>query len=224
MKLDKILEVYDTPSPNWRPQFTELTPANKQTVNNRRKSPTHTMIGQGANAYVGTEDVDNFGDVTRISNAADPAHIYLLAIAESLPTYLRNNPYLPIIRKVHQTQRRIDITLERLIPFDTPSIIENESFIERVWNKCLTIPFDGPHPIPTRRSQPIANTFALFLHESAADGDTTHIKDPRLQQVLLWIHSLHTSNWRTTVDIHRHNLMWRPNKYGFQLVITDPLC
>lgn len=221
MKLYKILEIYNDVKKEWNPEWSELTPSNVRHISNKQKRSSHTMLGMGLNAYVGTEDNDNFGDVTRISNPNEATATYLTAIATNLPPVLRNNPYLPIIRRVRQLRTRTDITMERLIPFDTASIVKDNEFFNNTWHKCLTVPPKDPDNITVLF--PLINQFAHHLHLAASRNNMTTIKDPKLQQVLGWIHSLHNTIPGSIIDIHINNLMWRPNKYGFQLVIIDPI-
>lgn len=226
MKILNILETYDDPNDTWdsKKKYTNLPHISQQLIDKARRLPNHKMLGAGVTAYVGTDDNDNFSDVVRLSIKGEPTSVYLTYIYRYLPKELRNNPYLPIVRESKSTRTQTYIKMERLIPFNTPSIISNIDFMKACWDKWFHVPFprafDPTHLIAVIGCANILNTVANR-------GDGREIKDPLLNEALLWINTLKKQLIKigryVGTDIHYGNIMWRPNQHGFQLVIVDPL-
>jgi hypothetical protein len=230
MKILKLLEIYDDPTDTWAQDggtWSAMPPRAKRAVTRIRDRPNHKMLGSGLNAYVGTNDNANFSPVTRIAGEEDSTNVYLEMIATgSIPEELKGNPYLPKVLSIKKPKGIYQITLERLIPFETPSIITKSDFFRSIWKKCLTEPYpdedNNKYDLPTHK-------FATTLQRAAYKPAVcmSLIKDPQLIEVLQWIGSYErkknpiTNNY-FACDIHAGNLMWRPGKYVFQIVIADP--
>jgi hypothetical protein len=93
----KLCEIYDDPADNWLDDDEDTTYLNRDasdTVNNMRAKPNHKYMGSGSFAYVGTDDIDNFGDVHRVARALDSGSLYL----NVLYTHKIENPFLPRVR------------------------------------------------------------------------------------------------------------------------------
>lgn len=116
----------------------------QRTIKAARKTPTHKFIGAGLNAYVGTNDNDNFGPVHRISSKDDGGAIYLQAVAN----LKLNNPFLPKVERIEQGSSdlvQVAIT-ERLIPFDTPAILDNDKLMTMLFQRYF-IPYGTQYDV-----------------------------------------------------------------------------
>lgn len=142
----KLSEIYQTPDDTWdldnEADFIEQSARSAKLVAKQRQDPRHTYLGSGTFAYVGTNDDDNFGDVHRIASADDGGSIYLKYIVDH-PTIM-DNPFFPKVREIAdrspQSKRNYQVTIiERLVPFNTKSIVHNSLLMTAIWNRYFHI-------------------------------------------------------------------------------------
>jgi hypothetical protein len=214
----KLCEIYNDPADTWIGDDEDTTYLNKDaehTVKSMRSKPNHKYLGSGSFAYVGTDDIDNFGDVHRVARTLDSGSQYL----NVLYSHKTENPFLPKIRKVVQNGEAQVTIIERLVPFRTPAILNSIPLMKALWSKYFRIPWD-----PDQRH--VMAAIPMILQVVCEDTDTSItdgvIKDPQLLEAVHIIRQIgHQVNG--AIDMQSSNMMWRMTNYQPQLVFTDPL-
>lgn len=223
----KLSEIYQTPDDTWvsledEGEFMDLSPNASNQIYAHRQHPKHVYLGAGSYAYVGTNDDENFGDVHRISNADDGGSMYLKYLVDH--PEIMDNPFFPKVREVAQrspaSKRNFQTTIvERLVPYDTKSIINNSLLTTAIWNRYVNI----TQNVASRKFYDLKGMAALpyIIAEAVNSGDVRYIKDPRLIEAVHILNKIRDMLDAET-DIHAGNIMWRMAPYQPQLVITDP--
>ena len=212
-----LCEIYDDPEDEWtdpdNQDTTFVNPHTRDIIDQKRTSASHRYMGAGSNAYVGTQDIDNFGDVHRISDRDEGGALFLEALWNT--TSMHNNPYMPRVRSIEHDKTTTIIVSERLIPFDTPSIA-NKRLMTVLLGTCFTPEFHS-----TDNANPY--DFARILFKLAYNNTNyKYIKDPLLLNAIEFINNV-KDEYNAALDIHIGNLMWRMTYPRPQMVIVDPI-
>lgn len=187
----------------------------------KQRSAGRTQIGVGATAYVDTDDVDNFADVTRVADETDPGSLYLRWVSSNLN--LKDNPFVPKVRAIKTEDGLQYTTSERLYPFDDKLFNNNNKMLLiHLWNKYFTIEWDSDDYIHY-------TDFVSAIEAGFHFEDISRFKDPQLKQFVTQVlkfmkdFDAKSQTHKAVADIHAGNLMWRTTQYGPQLVFVDPV-
>lgn len=218
----KLSEIYTLKPTNPRDttldfEINQMTPQLKQRVAQARSEPSHSRVGTGANAYVYKHNTPTDMDyVIRLSDTRDSAARYLKALKERPD--LRKNPYLPRVLKITQLDNAtVSIKVERLVPFDTPELVQNELMLRSILERITSE--DVSHTTPASLSYEIVDIIerGIFYGPNIA-----HITDNELADAVKFIRMIKDTT-KSKADIHIGNIMWRMTGSMPQIVITDPL-
>ena len=196
----KLCELFDDPADTWKDgrsnsQRNAMTPQVIDAVGKARQQHNHKFIGAGLNAYVGTDDADNFGPVQRIANDKDGGSIYLSAIAEAKST----NPFFPKVQSItHDADASVHTAIiERLIPFETESILGSIPLMKSIWESYFTDEWQDAAGYEM-------STCFMVLNDAVYTGNFSEIKDAQLKEALKFIRTLATRH-NLDADIHERN-------------------
>lgn len=214
MKLFEILSNDPDVNPDERKAITRLvkrSPSMTNSVADKRQEHDHAFVGAGSNAYVHKHDNPHSLDyVHRTAAARDACTIYLDYISEH--PELHNNPFFPRVHKKIGEGSHVTHQLERLVPFNTNSIISNEKLLAALCERWFNEVVDETAAVES----------ILYYIEFALYGHTEYIKDKHLLNAVNVIRHIQ-KEYGGEVDLHCDNVMWRITGKTPELVITDPL-
>lgn len=220
----RLYELIDfTPKPTTRKPY-----AYAKRVRDSTKSST-----LGVGSFASAEQMDSgkrLNQVTKLGNVSKfdhninvvPSDIdedgymsYIRAIDNFNKTG-KTNPYFPVIHNVRimkdeSGKMNFKVDLEKLHPFNTPGIADNEELMHSIFYRM----FNSTETNPDRKS------FTRWL--TASLSNPNRIKDPKLAAALSLIQSVIGREGNFNSDIHGDNVMWRITGTIPQLVITDPV-
>ena len=219
MRLDEIL---DDPEDTWhedRRLMNDLPDDTQDAIEQLRQRKNHKMMGAGINAYAGTNDYENFGDVHRISSDSDGGAIFLDVVASN-PHYA-NNPFLPKVKSIKRSGETQTTIVERLVPFKTPAILNSGPLMKAVWDSYFVQSWEEAKP--EWGYNPMLDVASVIDEAVKLPDPSSIIKHPKLIEAVQLIQQLVKTYDIPMTDLHNQNVMWRMSVYSPQLVITDPI-
>lgn len=218
----KLYEIFADPEDTWkedRPLMNDIPDEMEQLVNKKRAAKNHKMLGAGINAYVSTDDYENFGDVSRISSDADGGAVFLQHLVADKK--YATNPFFPKVRKLTKNGEVQVAVIERLIPFKTGAILNSLPLMAALWSSYFNEPW--AEAIADWGRNPMINVHAVM--DECVNNRTIDavVKHPKLKEALYLIRNMMDEYDVPESDIHSGNIMWRMSLHSPQLVIVDPI-
>ena len=188
-------------------------------IDDRLKKTSAQKIGFGREARAYSFDhPKRQGEIYKVGKPRRPDvlsgnEIYIQEIYK-LQQAGNNNPYFPRILsfksfKDADGRARFSSRMEKLTPFQTPSIINNADVMKQVVSNIL--------------KDPEQYHFDPYTVVDLFDGSVAPYKDPNIIAAYHTINEIMKRNPGTRKDMAYENVMWRLGGELPQIVITDPL-
>lgn len=216
----KLYELYTTPDDIWDDVVGDamMPHVASNVVKNLRTHKQHKYLGSGSYAYVGTNDDENFGDVHRIAGVDDGGSMYLKYLADHPNVAM--NPFFPRVHKVAKNEDTQVTIIERLLPFRTEAVCQNELLMKAIWGRYFNI--SQQEAVKKYNCKSVAAAIPYIIQNALIEHYTGELKDKRLIEAMHILTKISGAIGNVDIDIHPGNIMWRMAPYQPQLVITDP--